>query len=560
MRVPMNRVRWMTVLCLSTTVTLSASNPIPPVESSGFWLSESGADAYLATDLNLDGKLELLLTNTIAGTCDITSQNALNPAVLTTLTAPAGFDQMDIIAVDVNGDYLQDVVARSQAANKLLYWKNISKGNQLVLEDPVEIPISGPIMAITSADIDLNGTNELIIAQNEYIRIMRSSAPYELLAECKNSAPVHAIKVADMNGDGKLDMVVASSDGIAVFAKRDAVNGAYGFAAPTAFPINRNVQALEIGDLNGDFIPDVITANYPNNDIAVLTNFSQAQAVTLSEPLFLSTAASSAIRLADLNADGAFDIVGSADGVNWNRSDIFTNTTGGYGVIQFAEEQIVISGQVCGSGDINGDGAEDLLLIEPGKKSLSVWSTAGLVSATVRDAAVYCNEEGNIGIEWKASKLPANTQFRIERTADGIHYEVVEEIAANTSGEYYVAVAQSNAIAAFYRIVTHVAELNLDASTLLSLQPCTDLIGQFNCVINGPVRNEVKFSYTVNEPMTINVAIVREDMEKAKEEISFIQTGNQTQSIPVNELPSGTYFLTVQFANLAPFVYRFDKM
>ena len=83
------------------------------------------------------------------------------------------------------------------------------------------------------------------------------------------------------------------------------------FAAPVLTPDGDDPLYLASADLNGDKLPDVVSASYSDGTLAVFFNSAQSPG-TFSTPLVLSSPGASQVAIGDLNGDGLPDLV-SAD-------------------------------------------------------------------------------------------------------------------------------------------------------------------------------------------------------------------------------------------------------
>ncbi|HEX2383811.1 MAG TPA: VCBS repeat-containing protein, partial [Acidimicrobiales bacterium] len=123
-------------------------------------------------------------------------------------------------------------------------------------------------------------------------------------------APID-LAVADVNGDLFTDLVTANLTGsVTVLLGSEA--GTY---STQNFPTSRGPRSLAIGDVNGDTLPDIVVGGFVIQGIgwhtAVLLgdgigSFGSSTIVSDQLPVH-------SLQLADLNADGALDVVASAD-------------------------------------------------------------------------------------------------------------------------------------------------------------------------------------------------------------------------------------------------------
>jgi hypothetical protein len=155
-------------------------------------------------------------------------------------------------------------------------------------------------------------------------------------------------------------------------------SGPGAFAAPVLIADGDDPLYLATADLNGDKLPDVVSASYSDGSLSVFFNSAQSPG-TFSTPLVLSSPGASQVAIADLNGDGLPDLV-SAD---FNVS-LFLQTSPG----AFASPISLYSGGAnwVAVGDLNGDGAPDVALTD--NVGVKVLLHTGAATATTFAAPV----------------------------------------------------------------------------------------------------------------------------------------------------------------------------
>jgi len=150
------------------------------------------------------------------------------------------------------------------------------------------------------------------------------------------------------------------------------------FATPVLTPDGDDPLYLASADLNGDKLPDVVSASYSDGTLAVFFNSAQSPG-TFSTPLVLSSPGASQVAIGDLNGDGLPDLV-SAD---FNVSLFIQSSPGA-----FASPISLYPGGAnwVAVGDLNGDGAPDVALTD--NVGVKVLLHTGAASATTFAAPV----------------------------------------------------------------------------------------------------------------------------------------------------------------------------
>ncbi len=168
---------------------------------------------------------------------------------------------------------------------------------------------------------------------------------------------------ADLNGDGLPDVVSASYDDgtLAVFLNERASPGV--LLAPVVLS-SPGASQVAIGDLNGDGMPDLVSADFG------VSLFLQTSPGTFAAPISLYSGGANWVAVGDLNGDGAADVAltdavgvkvllhtGAASGTTFAAPvSVFTQTANAY----------VAGANVIAIADVNADGANDLIITDPG--------------------------------------------------------------------------------------------------------------------------------------------------------------------------------------------------
>jgi FG-GAP-like repeat len=189
-----------------------------------------------------------------------------------------------------------------------------------------------------------------------------------------SSAPPSGLAVGDLTGTGTHDIVVANlnDDTLAIFLETSATSGIYNQAKTISLPAGSNPNDVQIADLNGDGLPDLVVANNVGNVMVLLATspgaYTVATTIPITNPLItaegLPTRAVS-VAVGDLNGDGLPDLaVTSFDeyGDYGLISIYFQNpTTPGTFTAQPTIQALGEPSQIK-IADVNQDGANDLVV------------------------------------------------------------------------------------------------------------------------------------------------------------------------------------------------------
>lgn len=170
------------------------------------------------------------------------------------------------------------------------------------------VGVTGAPTGLALADIDGDGVADLVVTQKTLGRVLvlrdAGAGVFEPWADLPTGAgPVDAA-VADLDLDGRADLVVSNEDGRSITVLSQTAPGVFeGVALPL---LNRGV-AVDIGDITGDGLADVVSLSRAPNGIEVFVNRGPAGLENAGRNRTGSF--QNAVTLADLNADGLADIV-----------------------------------------------------------------------------------------------------------------------------------------------------------------------------------------------------------------------------------------------------------
>jgi FG-GAP-like repeat len=262
-----------------------------------FFPNTSGFDspAVVATDLNGDGKLDLVVMHTIAcftAPCRASRSITVllgngNGTFQTPSEIDVGTGPMAMAVVDLNRDGIKDVAIGGGNTELSIL---LGVGNGTFVRQPVVTLVPGGDLFSACNDIgvgDLNrdGIQDLVVplgnGEGNAILIGNGNGTFQVTSRIQideTSAPLH-VAVADYNRDGLLDIARTMGDGTNGLMQILRGNGDGTFQAPNRYLVPPPVSSrggimILAGDWNGDAKPDVafVEGGAGAPTIDVLTN------------------------------------------------------------------------------------------------------------------------------------------------------------------------------------------------------------------------------------------------------------------------------------------------
>jgi hypothetical protein len=130
-----------------------------------------------------------------------------------------------------------------------------------------------------------------------------------------NQANPIGMAAGDFNLDGKPDLVVANYNQNNVSVLLGLGNG--NFQAPLNMQADANPHGVAIGDFNGDGKPDFVVPNYNSSDVSVFYGYGDGTFhPRVNSRTGTVVTAPTGVTTADLNGDNKSDFVISDDGGN----------------------------------------------------------------------------------------------------------------------------------------------------------------------------------------------------------------------------------------------------
>ncbi|OQY66188.1 MAG: hypothetical protein B6D46_11295 [Polyangiaceae bacterium UTPRO1] len=309
------------------------------------------------------------------------------PAALPASSA-IGREPRAAAAADFDGDGFADVVGISRRDHQaiVLFGGPASATSRRVLSAGMR-PSDVTVLDLNDdGRLDIvvanEGSRDLSIFLNGGSRQFLALAPIRLPSVHNRSLGLIALAAGDINGDGLVDLAAVQAGGREGGVVTTFVNfPGIGLAATASLPVGNLTWGVALGQLNGDGVLDIVTANRSDDTFSVL--LSQPDGGYTRTDYASGGGRPTDVAVADVNGDGLDDVIVANERVepqNERYGSVVTFANDGAGGFGGSGRQHVRGREsprgIC-AGDFDGDGRSDVAVASLGSSDVMVLFGSG---------------------------------------------------------------------------------------------------------------------------------------------------------------------------------------
>ncbi|MGC1244143.1 MAG: FG-GAP-like repeat-containing protein [Chryseosolibacter sp.] len=332
--------------------------------------AQSGLYDLCLCDFNDDGKPDVATASSSSNLITL-FQNASTPGNinLTGQDFLINARTLHVRCGDLNGDGRPDVVLSEGSDGDRIFILTNNGGFNFSLQN---IRLQGiKVKQVGIADLDLDGRPDVVVTNTggNVVTVLPNQSsrsaiafgtPYNLTIPQASSTD--ALAIGDLNADGLPEIVTSQYQADSENKLFIAVNkGSFNFPDISTISVNKAVSNIRMADLDGDAKPEIVIARLTGSDISVYRNTTSA-AISFAAPLFyMAESLPVGVDFGDFDGDGKLDMAVSSIA---KSVSVLNNTTATPGTATFSpvvKLNATYINRNLRNADMDGDGKPDIV-------------------------------------------------------------------------------------------------------------------------------------------------------------------------------------------------------
>ncbi len=240
-----------------------------------FLETEDIAKRVAVRDIDLDGKPEIIVTNTFLPNVKIFRNNSTvgNINFLATpvnVNVPGAATTNGLVVDDLNGDRFPDIAVNPFIGNNVYFLVNRSGIGNINFDPPQSFTLTGNLNNLAAGDFNGDGKIDLVASktiQDEIVVLVNntpangSTINMQAQTVSGDNGP-WGINTVDMDGDGRLDIIAGNRDFNHVTVFRNTGTGSTVSFNKFTLSTNLNTRNIKGGDIDGDGKPEMAFTSF----------------------------------------------------------------------------------------------------------------------------------------------------------------------------------------------------------------------------------------------------------------------------------------------------------
>lgn len=214
---------------------------------------------------------------------------------------------------DLNDDALPDLVLAAGASVNV-FFQSGAESAQFLPHVDIQTE-SDPVDAVIG-DLDGDGSNDIAVAGSPITMLFNDSiSPGTQFAASVFLLNASSVAIGDLDGDGRNDIAATGRDtddnNVYIILQKPVPNSPGQFSLSAAYVVGYKPVAVCLSDLNGDTLPDIAVVNRGGNvgGVSILLQESSSPGIFVVQSQYAVERNSDAIDVGDLNGDSLPDLV-----------------------------------------------------------------------------------------------------------------------------------------------------------------------------------------------------------------------------------------------------------